>query len=95
MSIFSLLERLLRGQISQNIDDILRANGGTSALLTARTPGTRDHALVKAEQDGLVVRTARLGRIDLVRYGTLFDFRLTAEGEAARRRLISGDLKSR
>lgn len=95
MSMLSLLRRLVRKQTDQNVDAVLLAKGGTSALLTANAPGTRDYALVTAEQAGLVARTERRGRIDLVRYGPVFDFQLTAEGEVARRHLISGELNKR
>ena len=91
----SLLRRLVRKQTAKNVDAVLLARGGTSALLTATAPGTRDHALVTAEEAGLVVRTERLDRIDLVRFGPIFDFRLTPQGEIARRRVISGDPNKR
>lgn len=81
---------LLGKKAATKINSVLEAGGGTSALLTKDTPGTRDFALVEAERLGFLARSTRMGRIDFYRYGPVFDFTLTPAGDAARRSVNLG-----
>ncbi|WP_313015558.1 hypothetical protein [Brevundimonas sp.] len=85
MNLIQRWHSLLGKKAATEVNSVLEAGGGTSALLTKDTPGTRDFALVEAERLGFLARSTRMGRIDFYRYGPVFDFTLTPAGEAARR----------
>lgn len=87
MGVISIWRRLVRAKVATDVNSVVAAGGGTSALLTKDALGTRDFALVEAEKLGLLTRSARMGRIDFYRYGRVFDFTLTPKGDAARKSL--------
>lgn len=95
MNLIQMWHGLLRKKAATEMNSVLEAGGGTSALLTKDTPGTRDFALVEAERLGFLARSTRMGRIDLYRYGPVFDFTLTPAGDAARRRVKSDVARDR